>query len=110
VDEKYLTQARALSKVTAKLRPNQATIDMMEKLRRLPRFEVPPSGYLPDEEEMKEIEKGFIESRRAPLVTRDALLALLEETRTGAKRDRWIIGFSAGSLLVSAAALFVALF
>jgi hypothetical protein len=38
------------------------------------------------------------------------MLALLEETRKGAIRDRWILGFSAGSLFVGLAALLVALF
>jgi hypothetical protein len=77
---------------------------------RLARMAPPPVPSWNDPEQQGRWIAAQAERNAAPLVTRDAMLSLLEEARKGAKRDRWILGFSAGSLLVSAAALIVALF
>jgi hypothetical protein len=47
---------------------------------------------------MARINAWVAEKNAAPIVTGDAILALLEETRKNARRERWI-------LLVSVAAL-----
>jgi hypothetical protein len=61
---------------------------------------------------MARIQAGWIEKERAPLVTRDAILALLDETRAieraSAKRERWILLFTAAAFLVGLAALLLA--
>jgi hypothetical protein len=36
----------------------------------------------------------------APVVTRDAVLALLEEAKASKRRDRWTLGFVAASTVV----------
>jgi hypothetical protein len=40
-------------------------------------------------------------------VRRESTLALLKEARSGAKRERWILGIAAASLAVAIAALLV---
>jgi hypothetical protein len=60
-------------------------------------FPLPPRPG-PDPEAMARINAWVAEKNAAPIVTGDAILALLEETRKNARRERWI-------LLVSVAAL-----
>jgi hypothetical protein len=58
---------------------------------------------------MARIQAGWIERERAPLVTRDAILALLEETRASArasaKREISILVVAVGSFLATLALL-----
>jgi hypothetical protein len=48
------------------------------------------------------------EREGAPVISRDALLALLQETRASAKRERWILLFTAAGFLVGLAVLLLA--
>jgi hypothetical protein len=76
----------------------------------LSNFKMPvPRGIVPDPEQMARINRSMAEKAVAPLVTRDAILALVEETRAGAKRDRWILGAAVTSVILSALALITSL-
>ena len=50
------------------------------------------------------------EQDQAPVVIRDTMIALLRETRSNARRERWILGATFATVILSAASLAVALF
>ena len=49
------------------------------------------------------------EQDQAPVVIRNAMVALLNETRSNAHRERWILGATFASVILSGASLAVAL-
>ena len=54
------------------------------------------------------IAKYEAEKNAAPLITRDAILALLAESRSQSRRERLIVALSVGSFLLALAALLAA--
>ena len=81
-----------------------ATGDKLERV-------LPPRPALPwsDPEWQARMIAAEAERNAAPLVTRDAMLALLDETRAiekaSAKRERWILIAAVGTFLVSVGSL-----
>ena len=76
------------------------------RLSQLPRLTRPP---LIDSEAMARLNAKTAEAFVAPIITRDAILALLEETRKNARRERWILLIAAASFVVSLVAVLAAL-
>jgi hypothetical protein len=75
-----------------------------EKPGTRPRFSM-PRVRSPITEVFMEAEVRRAEREGAPVVSRDALLALLQETRTSARRERWILLFTAATFFVGLAVL-----
>jgi hypothetical protein len=97
------TNIRKLQEAIDKAAPKEALRVASHFAFKVPRIARPDLPGL-DQETLMRISAADAERRVAPVITRDATLALLEETRKNARRGRWILWIAGASLVVSIAA------